>query len=606
MDRRQKVYLTLIILLAVFFRFYQIATMPGGLFPDEAANGLDINLMQQGHLQPFYERGNGREALFFYMEWASTAMFGKGQWQMHIVSSLVGVLAVLMVYFVAYRLFMTDVFAADANPVRDDDVFRRKKKRAINIGLLSSFLMAVSTWHVVLSRTALRANLTPLFGALTLYFLLRVYQAQSQKAKYWFSILLGTSFALGFYTYIAFRIMAPILFMILAWPLLASIKNHDFGATIKKYWKMFLVFLAAFAVFVSWIADYFYHNFSYFLGRSGQVSVFNQSLYLVNGQQLTSKPSIFVVLAVVWTVLKTAVVGFFTHGDLNWRQNISGYPFLSPLISPFFGIGLVIVSLLGIWYFFAPLKRSKYWKYFLLTGWFWGMLLPEVATAEGIPHGLRSAGAIAPVFIITAWALYEFVRIIVRLHKKLWDYALHYYKDPAWVKESGFIPPRMRVVNFSFQILCACFFVALTLQTYFLYFVYAANSPEYFYSFRADLTPVSQYLVNRCNQSVAAGLGSTKEHTYLVLDGYSVQTTDYLTSDPKGNFSQPCNVPYHQVDPEHAWQLSGLTSADQVVFTQSSMFDTVKFKQYHPNAHLYLEYRNQFNQAVLAVYKIND
>jgi hypothetical protein len=392
--------------------------------------------------------------------------------------------------------------------------------------------------------------------------------------------------------------------MILAWPLLASLKNHDFKATVKKYWKQFLIFLAAFAVFVSWIADYFYHNFDFFIGRSGQVSVFNQSLYLVNGQQLASKPSIFVVFAVMWTVLKTAIVGFFTNGDLNWRQNISGYPLLSPLISPFFAVGLLAVSLLGILYFFSPAKREKNWKYFLLTGWFWGMLLPEVATAEGIPHGLRSAGAIAPVFVITAWALYEFVQIIIRLHKKLWDHVLHYRKDPSWVKENGFTPPRLRLVNFSFKILCACFFVALILQTYFLYFIYAANSPEYFYSFRADLTPVSQYLVDRCNQSVAAGLGSTKDHTYLVLDGYSIQTTDYLTSDPKGNFSQPCNVPYHQVDPEHAWELSGLTPADQIVFTQSSMFDTVKFKQYHPSAHLYLEYRNQFNQAVLAVYKI--
>ena len=73
MTPKQKWLLAGIIILAIGFRFYQIKTMPGGLFPDEAANGLDINLMEQGHLQPFYERGNGREALFFYMEWASVA-----------------------------------------------------------------------------------------------------------------------------------------------------------------------------------------------------------------------------------------------------------------------------------------------------------------------------------------------------------------------------------------------------------------------------------------------------------------------------------------------------------------------------------------------------
>ena len=103
--------------------------MPGGLFPDEAANGLDINSMQQGHFQPFYERGNGREALFFYMQWASVTIFGKGQWQMHIVASLVGVLSVLSVYFVTVRLFLVDA----------TDIGEEKKKRAINIGLLANF-----------------------------------------------------------------------------------------------------------------------------------------------------------------------------------------------------------------------------------------------------------------------------------------------------------------------------------------------------------------------------------------------------------------------------------------------------------------------------------
>jgi hypothetical protein len=593
MTLKQKFLLGVIILLAVFFRFYQIHNMPGGLFPDEAANGLDINSMQKGDFQPFYERGNGREALFFYMEWASTAMFGKNQWAFHVTSAFIGVLAVMMVYFVTYRLFL----------ISDEPDDQKKKNRAINIGLLASFLMAVSTWHVVLSRTALRANLTPLFGALTLYFLLRVYQAQTTKAKYWFAVLTGAAFGLGFYTYIAYRVMAPILFMILTWPLLASIKRHEFKAVIQKYWKLFLVFCASFAVFVAWIADYFYHNFSYFTGRGGQVSIFNQTLYLVNGQQLTQKLPLSLAPSVFWAVLKAAVTGFFIHGDLNWRQNISGYPFLSPLISPFFGVGLAIISLLGIWYFFAPAKRSKFWVYFLLTGWFWGMLLPELATAEGIPHGLRSAGAIAPTFVITAWALYEFVQILIKWHKKLWQHVMYHYKDPQWAKDQSFVPPRMRIINFAFKILGVCFCLSLISQTYFLYFVYAANSPEYFYSFRADLTPVSQYLVQRCDDSLAAGTGSTKNSTFLVLDSYSQQSVDYLTSDPKGNFSQPCNQPYQVIDPASSWQLPTIQPGQAVVFTESTLFDTRKFTQYHPEVYLQQVDLNQFSQKVMAVYK---
>jgi hypothetical protein len=246
-------------------------------------------------------------------------------------------------------------------------------------------------------------------------------------------------------------------------------------------------------------------------------------------------------------------------------------------------------------YFFAPAKKEGYWKYFLLGSWFWLMLMPVITTAEGIPHGLRSIGVIPPVFIISAWALYEFAQIIMKLHKKLWQHVLYKYKDPQWVKYNYFTPPRMRIVNFGLKLIVVVFVVALTLQTYFLYFVYAYNDPSNFYYFRSDLTTVSDYLVKHCD----------KKHTYLILDKFSVQTTDYLTSDPKGNFTSLCNVPYTQVDPENSWQLTGLTSADEIVFTQSSMFDTKKFKQYHPNFHLREEIRNKFGQSVMAVYKID-
>src|SRR3954471_13275928 len=98
-----------VLLLAIFFRFYEIKTFPNGLFPDEAANGLDINSIFQGRIQPFYERGNGREALFFYMLAASVAIFGRGPWQHHIVTGVVGVAEILATYFLVKRMFGKNV-----------------------------------------------------------------------------------------------------------------------------------------------------------------------------------------------------------------------------------------------------------------------------------------------------------------------------------------------------------------------------------------------------------------------------------------------------------------------------------------------------------------
>jgi hypothetical protein len=603
MTQKQKLIFLGIIFLAIFFRFYLINQMPGGLFPDMAANGLDINLMQQGHLQPFYERGNGREALFFYMEWASVALFGKGVWQFSIVSALGGVLAVIMCYFVTYRLVLMGQEAEDPFV----------KKKATTIALLAMFLMAVSTWHIVLSRTAFRATLIPLFSALCFYFLIRVYQSVTTKSKLWFALLFGASFALGFYTYIAFRIMAVILVMSVLWPLLSQIKLGKFWQTVMNYKLVFFCSLAAFIIVILPLGAYFYQHPGSFIGRAGQVSVFNQTLYTVNGQQLTSKPPISTVVSVVGEVFKEQFVGIFTHGDLNWRQNISGYPFLSPLVSPFFGIGFLVVAVLGVWYFFAPIKRSSWWKYYALTGWFLGMMLPVATTAEGIPHGLRGIGIIPPLFIISALALYEFGAWIYAQHRRIWEKCWCHPSMSEWeTAQKGAVAHdvvhphfnRFKFITALLKVVVICFCLALILQTYFLYFVYAYNSPENFYYFRSDLTPVSQYLLDHCNNSVTAGKGSTRDATFLVLDGFSIQTTDYLTSNRYGRFDDPCNVPYHQVDPEHAWMMPKILPGQQVVFTQSSMFDTKKFKQYHPEAHLYLETRNKFGQDVLAVYRV--
>ena len=157
------------------------------------------------------------------------------------------------------------------------------------------------------------------------------------------------------------------------------------------------------------------------------------------------------------------------------------------------------------------------------------------------------------------------------------------------------------------------------MQAYANYFIYAANSPENFYAFRSDLTVVSDYLKQH----------GSRDNTYLVLDKFSLQTVDYLTTvdgphscdsdpayKPANCTDNPKNKPYMQVDPEDSWRSvndrkdnhfiweKGLQPDMLVVFAQSSIFDITKFKQNHPNAHLETEVRNKFGQTVLAVYRI--
>ncbi|MBI4050018.1 MAG: glycosyltransferase family 39 protein [Candidatus Doudnabacteria bacterium] len=507
--------------LAFFFRFWKIAQLPGGLFPDEAANGLDVNAILSGNWQPFYERGNGREALFFYFLAVVVNFFGRGPWQHHIVSAAFGFAAVIAVYFLTKKLF------------------------GKNVALLAAFLMAISSYAVTLSRTAFRANTVPLLSALTLFFLISWFESKKPRAKNYLAAAAGASFALGSYTYTSFRMMLPLL-VGFTFILLFGYRDK-LRAVVQRYGRQTLIFLACFVIVIFPLARYFTAHPENITGRAGQVSIFSPDLN--HGD----------VFGTFVTVFKKTMLGFFTEGDLNWRHNVSGFPFISPILAPLFALGLLMMTLA----LFQLIKQS--WQKEIKTetlypalcaAWFWLMLVPEILTAEGIPHGLRLVGIIPPMFIFAGWAA-----------NKVWK---------KIIAASSFARIRRG--------LAVVFVSSLLLYNYTLYFKVAALSPDYYYAFRSDLTVASQYLNSR-NQ---------KDKTYLSLDEFSVQTVAYLTTEQQ--------QPYLLLDPARTFEVK-LKTGDQVIFTQSTLFDRIKFTKAHPEAVLVKTEKNQFGELIILVYE---
>ena len=543
----------IIFLLAVagFARFAGLHFLPGGLFPDEAANGLDVNAILSGDLKPFYERGNGREALFFYLLAPFVWLFGRSPFAHHFVSAGVGTLIVLLTYLLAKRWFTA------------------------GLALVAALLAATSAWHITLSRTAFRANTAPLFALLFFYFATRVVQAKT-RLEYWLSaILTGLSFGLGFYTYISYRMMIPLVAMTALLLLAIDLRSRPKWQLLKKYWRAAVAGMAAFGLSISWLVLFFGQNPEWLTGRSGQISIFSPSLN--NGD--------------VWgtfgqVAIKT-LAGFVSAGDLNWRHNVSGFPFLSPFVAPFWILGLLFLIIQSAIFVFKALKRpagDMAYKtnlmrlpFFLLTAWFGLMLVPELLTAEGIPHGLRLIGVIPAVFIIPALAIIEIIGELPHLKFRFSKF-------------------RRRAANLALII----FLGGSGLYGLQTYFGTAGNSAEYAYAFRSDLTVVSDYLNAR----------DRKQKTYLVLDWFSQQSTEYLTTQT--------NQPYRVIDPETLW--SGpqkvrlgrfadeeiglrLAAGDQVIFAQSTVYDSRAFEKFFPEAKLILKERNRFNEVIMMVYE---
>jgi 4-amino-4-deoxy-L-arabinose transferase-like glycosyltransferase len=522
MFKKSLILLIVAILIASFFRLFILKSVPGGLFPDEAANGLDILLIFKGQHSVFFERGLGREALFFYLQAASVALFRIGVWQMHLVSALIGIFSIIALWFLAKKLFNT------------------------RVAFLASFFMATSAWHVTLSRTGFRAILVPLFSVLFFYFAYSIFKEGSGKKRLIFAILAGICLALGFYTYPSFRMIVPIVGVLFV---VILIINREI---LKKYWPEMAIGFSIMLLILAPLLVYFIHHPGEFAGRAGYISVFNKDQ---NHGDL---------IGTFLQVAKKTFLMFFTHGDLNWRHNVSGYGMLNPWISFFFALGILYsVLIIALNFFKKTFFKKEYlgnwFVYFFMIVWFLGMLAPELLTVESIPHGLRAIGVIPVAFLFAAMAIDIFLRKF----------------------ESFF---KSRNLSLFITLFLALIIITNLLYDYHLYFGISANSPEFYYAYRSDLTVVSDYLNQR----------NLKEKTYLVLDEYSVQTPEFLTAK--------YNQPYILVDPATSYQTI-LNLKDQIVFTQSTIFDAKKFAEYHREATIKKQAFNRFGQEIMRVYE---
>src|SRR3989344_8722735 len=127
-----------VLIIASFFRLYNISQLPPGFYPDEAIyanNGVEAweTDLPVGGFKVLYLENNGREGLWPNIIGFFIVNFGHEPWVSRSVAAIFGILTVLGVYFLTKELFRNNI---------------QNEK----IALLSSFLMATSFWHILISR----------------------------------------------------------------------------------------------------------------------------------------------------------------------------------------------------------------------------------------------------------------------------------------------------------------------------------------------------------------------------------------------------------------------------------------------------------------------
>lgn len=184
-----------ITLVGAWFRFHDLAGVPLEMTSDHTEKVLDVADVVDG-LRPVYLPHNaGREPLEFYWLALLVALgVPNGFMLLKLGMAIVSTLNIPLIYLLGKRVAGREV------------------------GLLAALALALSYWHVVITRIGLRIAFSPLFVTLTLYFLYRALQTGRRNDF----LLLGASLAAGLYGYSGYR---PMFFFV---PLAIVLKlAHD-------------------------------------------------------------------------------------------------------------------------------------------------------------------------------------------------------------------------------------------------------------------------------------------------------------------------------------------------------------------------------------------
>lgn len=440
LSNRAILLLGLVIITTLAFRLYHLNLLPPGLHPDEAANGLDIlNRIFHADLRVIYNTNGPRESLFFFLQAIFVAMLGNTILALRMAPALIGVATVIMVYFLT------------------KDWFGRRT------ALVASFLIAINPWVNTISRDGFRASMVALMIVSVAFFAGKAYKT----TKIIYFVLAGFVFGLGFYTYTAYSAFALVPLLGLGYLLIFN--RQWLKSNLVKLSISFAIVLVVITPLVVTIIK----NPADSSARAGGTSFLNKDLN--NGQPIAT---------LIQSSVKT-LLQFNYHGDENNRHNLAGEPFLNTFVG--------IMLILGLLVSFSRFKRIKYAA---IIAMFFIMMLPAATTAEGIPHGLRSIGTSASVFILAAIGV---------------DYLLQ-----RWYRTFPINTPARTVGTLSIFILLGLSAVLGWNQ----YFIAWAQDPVTYTAYGENMVQIGYYLNNNVSQN---------RQNYLVAGGYESMPVEYLT-----------------------------------------------------------------------------
>jgi hypothetical protein len=347
------VSLIAIVCLGAFFRLYRLDDVPAELTLDQISKFWDIrNVLSGSDASIFFTANQGREGLFFYLAALVSQFIGLSQYTLKLTSALAGIAAVPAMYLLAREL-------ADCE-----------------VGLYAAFLLAISKWHVILSRLGYRVSLLPLFVILAMYYLARGLR-RGRLLDYG---LAGVALGLGMYTYKSFPSVFPAALSCIA---LYSWQRRDRRPVLEAA----IVLLLALMVYVP---------LGLFAIESWDAYVYREVLQVGLVRESYGAADLSAVGGLLINLRKGALMFNFVGGVIE-LYNVPSERFFNQFNATLF--------ILGIGYILARWKKGHNAIPLLFLGWATLPLVVSMCSPKEQVHTFRAAGSIGPGLFIVALVL---------------------------------------------------------------------------------------------------------------------------------------------------------------------------------------------------------
>lgn len=374
---------TLLLLLILFFatilRFWEIGAVPSSPDWDEVSLGYNsYSLLQTGRdeygkLLPFIFRSfeDYKPPLYAYLAIPSIAAFGVSTIAIRLPAVLFGILAVFGIYLLVLHLF--------------------KRK---DLALVSAGLLAISPWHLQLSRVAFESSVALTFVIFAAYFFL-----QGMK-KPWFLSLSVALFSLNIYLYQSQKVFSPLLLIALV-----IIYRKELFTLPQKY---IVTPILIGAIIALPIVGYTLLR-QQALSRATSTSIFSHQLQPEHNSEIRleldkenndSIGYLFDNKAIAYS--KEILNGYLSHFDLNWlfiRGDIERHHAPGMGLLYLWGLPFILIGLYQL-FFYHKQRKEK------LVVFSWLLLAPIPASITvDAPHAVRTLQLLVPLEILAGFGL---------------------------------------------------------------------------------------------------------------------------------------------------------------------------------------------------------